>query len=165
LDEWAKHIVALHQEYNFAAITADGEDAGAIGFLNKRLGGDRHMSSIVRPADKSVLAGIDQVRWALAERKLFLCRNARYPKDPNLAGRPQSLEDEIPSYVWLSQEDGSPIREKPDPRCVDHATDSARYACTFAWGRDLTRAPQKPRIVPGTAGHILGHDQVWRRDG
>ena len=126
------------------------------------------MPSLARKADNDMMSGLDQVRWAMdpgedEEPLLYLVKNAlREGRDPDLAENMAACcsEEEITGFVWLKQDDGKPIKEKPDPSCADHGLDAMRYAAMFAWRKDLA-APNTASLFPwGSMGQILKHDEV-----
>lgn len=166
-DWWAGQWCELVDKYGIRAIACD-HDPAFISTLNKRLASKGH-GMIARHAWKhrgagAEKAGIDVVRVGFQPAKdgrprIYLLRDARiHPADPDLedAELPTCWEDEIDGYVYDKKDDGSPHKDVPDPKCRKDACDSARYALSWAWGKDLT--PRTPDVVypAGTYGQVMG---------
>jgi len=171
IDWWAEAIWRLHNEYNLSAITCDPAEPRSIDMLNQRMGDPRgrDMPSLARKADNDIMAGTDQVRWAMdpggdEPPLLYLVKGAlREGRDPALAESfaPCCTEEEVTGYVWLKQDDGKPIKEKPDPACPDHGLDAMRYAAMFAWRKDLVAPSNGPAFPHGSLGQVLKHNEVF----
>jgi hypothetical protein len=179
----AKEEVAqeLHNEFKLRRIVCDPEEPERIKTFNDRLSfyRDRTVRKIAVKAENPIMTGIDMVRWGLnpksvpdlqvgSEREgpqLFLVKGAlRYGVDENLKSelRPTSLEQEIVSFVWdeSTADDTKVSKDRPDPKCADHALDCMRYAAMYAWKKDRVRRKKEPRFKPGTFGHFFNHEQI-----
>ena len=167
LDWWADRICKLYQEFHFETVVCDSAEPRSIEYLNDRLGAmrGRTLSRIARNAIKDVVPGLDMVRWAMTGDDnglplLFFVQGATEDAEPELleAGKPTCTEQEIPSYVFRKTEEGKPIREEPDPGCVDHGCSATRYWCTYFWGKDGgsgTWRPPEPALDRRSVGAIL----------
>jgi phage terminase large subunit len=178
IDQWARAIRSLREEFPFETGVADCADAGNIAFLNDRcrefMG--RGEGPFLHPANKAKgkLYGFDQLRWGFAKTeggpRTFLLSNAlRYGKDPNLASANKAtcFEEELPNCVWRDAVGPKGIiKEEIDPSCADHAVDAAVYFHIFAWGRSETVTHDRTIFKPGTMGHWLGDYETlgwdWR---
>jgi len=165
MDWWAERVCELYVDYPMVAIACDPSEPEYIIKFNDRLGHMRRRSvvRIARKADNSLLTGIDMVDWAIRERRMFLVRDALVSgRDQSLvqALKPCCTEEEIPSYTWLKQAEGKPIKEKPDPSGADHGCDAMRYGAMFLWGKDYKRPEERVVFDPGTFGERLGHAAV-----
>ena len=167
IDWWADQVARMHRKYDLVRVACDPAEPRSIDFLNDRLGFHRarEANKIAIKADNDWQAGIDQVRSYLKDPMdgkphLFLVEGALNGRDPRLAERSQpcSLEEEIPSLVYAEAREGRPLREIPDPACADHACDALRYACMFAWKKDMSRAVAVEKYDPNSLGALLGHD-------
>lgn len=93
----------------------------------------RHLHLPLRPADKSVLTGIEAMTRRLRPagdghpRMLFM-EGALVERDPDLdeAKVPCSTVEEITGYVWAPGPDGKPAKEEP-LKLHDHGMDCGRY--------------------------------------
>lgn len=137
--------------YVYREVYETGRRASEMAPEVKRLSGDEtivsrwtdHQSEYVaeweaqgvytEPADKAVMAGIEAVQDALAlqadgKPSLFLFRDLLVRRDERLkeAGKPCSVLEEFPSYVWDKTADGKPIKEQPK-KIDDHGMDALRY--------------------------------------
>lgn len=164
---WAGQWVTLTEKFGLRAIACD-HDKALISALNRRLG-EKGMSMIARPAWKhrgagSEKAGIDVVRVGFKVKEdglpsIFIVRDSRiHPADPALVenGYPTTWDEEIEGFVYPPDDGEKPNRDIPDPRCKKDACDSARYALSWAWQKDLTPKPQDVVYKPGTYGHLGG---------
>lgn len=95
----------------------------------------RHLHLPLRPADKSVLTGIEAVARRLrpagdGRPRLLFMEGALVERDPDLDERklPCSTVEELPGYVWASTPDGKPNKEEP-LKMNDHGVDQVRYLC------------------------------------
>ena len=169
MDQWADIVVDLRERHQLAAVVCDPAAADYISLFNDRLTEKGH-PRIARPADNrrkskgGELGGLDMVAWGFAKDLIFLVRGALQGRDPDLvaAHKPTCLEEEIPSYIWLKAEDGREVKEETDPACEDHACDATRYACMFAWRKDLEPRIKEPVFPPNSFGAALRHKQVRR---
>ena len=170
IDWWADKAWELYNEFDLAAIACDPAEPRSIDMLNQRMGEPRgrDMPALARKADNDIMAGTDQVRWAMDpgeddEPLLYLVKGAlREGRDPALSETlaPCCTEEEVTGYVWLKQDDGKPVKEKPDPSNPDHGLDAMRYAAMFAWRKDLTLFDSGPDFPWGSMGQILNHNEV-----
>lgn len=173
LDWWTSRAVEAAQEFRpMRAIVADSADANAIETLNVRLANVENRPPVV-PCDKvnrdpsskmGALAGLDLVRERFnrdvtGKAHIYLVRDASRVRDDTLmdSNQPCSTEQEIPSYVYLLDDEGRPQGERVDPECVDHGCDAMRYGATWVWRRDLAPIHPAPTDKPGTIGSFLGH--------
>ena len=167
---WADTVESLHKEYDLRTIVCDPAEPRSIDMLNDMLGspGGRQTVRLARKADNDQLAGLDMVRWALrpgehSPPKMRFVKNALVQgRDAALSEQaaPCCTEEEFPGFVWLKQDDGKPIKEKPDPGCPDHGLDCVRYAAMFAWNRDMGKSEQKSQYPALSFGSLLCHDEV-----
>jgi hypothetical protein len=178
---WSEVAQELHNEFKLRRIVCDPEEPERIKTFNDRLSfyRDRTVRKIAVKAENPIMTGIDMVRWGLnpksvpdlqvgSEREgpqLFLVKGAlRYGVDENLKSelRPTSLEQEIVSFVWdeSTADDTKVSKDRPDPKCADHALDCMRYAAMYAWKKDRVRRKKEPRFKPGTFGHFFNHEQI-----
>jgi phage terminase large subunit len=174
--DWAETISRLYKEFRFRVVVADCAEAGTIDFLNTRLGRlyGKGIGKLVIPANKSrgKQHGLDVVRTALVERRIFFLRPERRMRTAwkwnterdewqeiaaqditlKLAGKPTHATAEIPGYVFLSitgattasAEAVRASKELPDPSCPDHGCDAIEYFATWMWGdRRPSLAPEK----------------------
>ena len=172
IDWWADKVHRMFKKYDLVRVVCDPAEPRSIDFLNDRLGFHRarEANKIAIKADNDWQAGIDQVRAymqdaATGKPHLFLVEGSSNGRDPRLveAAQPCSLEEEIPSLVYAEAREGRPVREIPDPSCADHACDAMRYACMFAWKKDMSRAVAVDKYPSHTLGAVLGHDEELRR--
>jgi phage terminase large subunit len=141
LDQLATWAVELNEKWDMRAIVCDSAEPDKIDYFNDRLGHHmgRPMGRIARKANKSFQTGVDQVRWALGSRMLYLVKDAfPYGIDMDLreAGKPWCTEEEIEGYVWAKNVDGQAMKERAAAGCADHGLDAMRYAAMYAWERD-----------------------------
>ena len=113
------------------------------------------------------MSGLDMVRWGLtpengAPPRLRFVKHALSGRDAALSEKhaPCCTEEEFPGFVWLKQDDGKLIKEKPDPGCPDHGLDATRYAAMFAWKRDLSHEEAAPMYDPGSVGELLNFEEL-----
>lgn len=177
--EWIARAMPLAKKFNAQAMVSD-HDASFIKAMNRALM-DAGMNPICRNADKTLgkpgkegkRARIEIVRTRWKQNRLFLIKGGVH-RDPRLQARngtPTCLEDEIAAWVYnehVSGEDAADAANDPDPRCADHAADSAMYAAAYVWGRGQAPVDTRPRFMPGSAGQILGHNEaipsgMWER--
>lgn len=175
IDWWAEAAAQLRDEFPYATAVADCAEPGSIKVLNNRLGARDEdpifiLSDKVRGGVKErKLAGLDMVRQRFAiddlgKSQLYFCRDRiRYGKDEDLvaSGKPWSLTEEIPSYIFAKMDELKPIKEQPDPRCSDHGCDMLEYFVVHAWGRDHSAPDDTPDYKPGTLGDLLKHQEAW----
>lgn len=164
---WAQRWGELIKKFNVRAIACD-HDPALIKALNRRLREQGH-GMIAREAWKhrgsgSEKAGIDVVRRGFdaaedGRPRIYILRDSRtHPADPALVenGYPTTWDEEIEGYVYPKDDGEKPIKDIPDPRCKKDACDSARYALSWAWGKDLTPSPPDVVYKPGTYGALAG---------
>ena len=185
LDWWAERAVEFDEEFHLTAIVCDSAEPRSIEVFNDRLSGPMNRASkrIARKADKDWLAGSDMVRYGLSgthpedlvpgaevppeklEPRMFFCKDSlRHGVDPDLdaEGLPTCTEHEVEGYTWLKTTEGKEVKDKPDPACPDHGLDETRYACMYAWKRDMTPVKPPRRAIMGTMAALLDHDSVRR---
>ncbi len=176
LDWWAEVACAFDKEYGLSMIVADPSRPDCIDFFNDRIAQarNRHMEHICRGADNRLrgkaqedIAGIDLVRWGLGEegdkpRMFFVRDSLRYGRDPSCdeAFQPCCTEEEFPGLVWRSVEENRLPKEMPSPNCPDHGLDCVRYACMFAWQKDLSPMIEPEGVAKDSYAAILGHSDV-----
>ena len=144
----------------------------------------RDVRKIAVKADNKVQPGLDMVRWGFSPPsmpelnkdrprdgpQLFIVRDSlRHGRDEDLASelKPTCLTQELPSYVFVKNEDGKAVTDNtPDPTCADHGIDAMRYAMMYAWKKDRVARKHAPMFNEGTYGHLLGHEAILkgRRD-
>lgn len=187
LDQWAKAIDKLYDEFPFRVIVCDSAEPRSIQFLNDRLGPRmaRDVPRIAIPADKTAkhhgkrakLNGFNQVRWLLKDDpeygrpRLFFIRDAlRFGKDSTLRGHPTCSEEEIVGYVHAKPTSpGKPLTpdlaEDADRRCADHAMDAMRYVATYVWGKNFTPIGHYDSgYAEDTYGALLGDAKIlWEQ--
>lgn len=125
--KWTKADIAGGLEPRPAAVVGDHDAEDRATF-------ERHSGLAVRPADKKVLDGIQDVAGRLrvagdGKPRLFVMRGARcHPADRVLvdAGKPTCTADEFDGYVW----DDKKTRETPVKE-GDHGLDAARYLVRY----------------------------------
>lgn len=145
LDLMAKWVQAAFDEFKFVRCVGDHRPE-LIEFLNQKFGWregkDGH--NLVMPAQKgkgSVVAGLELVSDLMGDpeggkrsRIRFSSRARRYTCPIHTRDNlPIGVVEEIPGYVWAEQKEGRPARNEPDPGCVDHGCDAARYVQTEIW--------------------------------
>lgn len=167
---WADVVSDLHAEFNLSAVVCDPAEPRSIDMLNDRLGSPsgRSNARLARKADNDIMAGLDMVRWALRPTKegpprlRFVKGALRHGRDPELAEglSPCCTEEEFPGFVWLKQQDGRVLKERPDPGCPDHGLDCVRYAAMFAWNRNLSQRVEGPMFPAGSLGDVLDHEEI-----
>lgn len=181
---WAERAVEMHKEFNLRAIVADPARDDAISLFNDCLGSHEtdEMARICRKANNQRastgsgdMAGLDLVRHGFGrgedgKPRLYLVRGAlRHTPDPELVeqSQPTCLEDEIPGYVYarreFTQKSSQPEArtvDYTDPSVPDHGCDALRYACAFAWMRDMADPPAAPKFAPWSFGDVLGHKVI-----
>lgn len=159
LDWWAEAAYEAHKKYDLNRIVCDPSQPGSIEKFNDRLGhrGGRDGHRIAVDADNDVMAGLDLVRDGLepddsSRPAIYICKGSlAHAPDEELRrrGKPTSLIQEIPSYVWKPAPQTAPNQTKDEPlKEHDHACDALRYAAMFLWGKDLTK-PAKPQEYEG----------------
>lgn len=157
VDQWADAAIALHREFPYTVGVGDCAAAGDILYLNKRLRAERGEDFGWVPCDKSKgkMNGIALLQDLLRRRSIFFVKDAlRFGSDDylRLYKRPLCTEQEIPAWVWLKNEDGKEIKEKPAPG-PNHGIDAAIYNAVYKWGRDINPTPKKwdfDKPKPGT---------------
>lgn len=154
-DEWARAIEEVYKEFPMRAVLCD-HDPAFIRNLNKRLCNERRINAVAREWTKTrspgeEKAGIDLVRVRLKARAdgtrgMYFLRDANRYRDEDLVNDelPWCTEMEIPAYTYPVREDGKPIKDEPEPGCVDHGCDATRGAATFAFMRDLSSVVHEP---------------------
>lgn len=165
LDWWSDRVAEFHNEFGISAVVVDPSRNDAIADFNRRIAVERGhaVPGFAIGADNrrdGDFGGMEAVRTALSMRSdgypgvQVLKNSLRYGEDPECKrlGHPTRLELEVPQYVFKVERDGKPNRDRTDPRCKDHACDMMRYACTYAFRRDMRRSPKRPRYAPGTYG-------------
>lgn len=172
LDEWAKALRNLREEFPFETGVGDSAEPRTIDFINDRSRDflRRGEGPFLRKAEKAKGKrwGLDQLRWGFSRSeggpRTFLLRNAlRYGRDENCqrANKPTCLEEELPNLVWRdATKSGGIERDEPDPSCADHAIDAAVYFHVFAWGRIEATRRRNTIFKPGTMGYVLGDYKV-----
>jgi hypothetical protein len=173
LEWWAEQVHRLCCDYDMQAVVCDPSRPDVIQLINERLGWrrSRDMDWICRAADnrrkstKSVMGGLDMVRWALDRDeeglpRIFLVRDAHQCHPCPIAEKKNvtCLEQEIQSYVWAAPPQNKPELkpEEPDPSCADHACDAMRYAAMFLWRTDLGPVPESFTFPKDSLGDVLG---------
>lgn len=167
-DWWAEQVMAANEDFPLSALVCDPSEPEYIKVFNDRLGAARGRdgSRIARKAKNPIRTGIDMVRWGLSRvdygPRIYICRGSSLIQDKQRvdAKKPTCLEEEIGSYVWSKSRDGSPVKERPDPTCSDHAMDCLRYAAMFMWNRDMSMEVSIPEYPDGSLGDLLGHSEV-----
>jgi len=168
-DWWAEQIAEAHDKYDLSTVVCDPAEPRSIDMLNDRLGSPskRHVERIARKADNDMMSGLDMVRWGLtpeggAPPRLRFVKHALAGRDAALSEKhaPCCTEEEFPGFVWLKQDDGKVIKEKPDPGSPDHGLDATRYAAMFAWKRDLSYKEAAPMYDPGSVGQLLNFEEL-----
>jgi hypothetical protein len=168
LDWWTDRVAEFHREFGISAVVVDPSRNDAIADFNRRIAIERGHSvpGFALGADNKRdgdFGGLEAVRTAMTMRSdghpgLQVLKNRmRYGEDPELKrlGKPLHFVMEAPGYIYKVEKDGKSNRDKTDPRCADHACDQTRYACTYAFRRDMRRSASKPRYAPGTYGAVF----------
>lgn len=154
--EWTSIARGIVEEFSPSVWVGDSADPGAIDMFRKS-------GLPMRGAFKSVAIGLSLVRQRLAEGRLYFYRDANQNIDPGLAmeKRPTSVIGEIESYVYAAHKDGRPLKEEPDPGCIDHGCDTLRY-CVAYFDHKNPNIPAGPEVGEkypvGTLGNLMGHD-------
>jgi len=169
MDWWAEQVLEANEDYPLSALVCDPSEPEYIRVFNDRLGSARGRDGnrIARKAKNAIRTGIDMVRWGLSKAdhgpRIYVCRGSQLliDKARTDAKKPSCMEEEIPSYVWARSRDGSPVKERPDPTCSDHALDCLRYAAMFMWNRDMSMEIHIPEYPEGSLGDLLGHSEVY----
>jgi len=169
MDWWAEQVLEANEDYPLSALVCDPSEPEYIRVFNDRLGSARGRDGnrIARKAKNAIRTGIDMVRWGLSKAdhgpRIYVCRGSQLliDKARTDAKKPSCMEEEIPSYVWARSRDGSPVKERPDPTCSDHALDCLRYAAMFMWNRDMSMEIYIPEYPEGSLGDLLGHSEVY----
>ena len=169
MDWWAEQVLEANEDYPLSALVCDPSEHEYIRVFNDRLGSARGRDGnrIARKAKNAIRTGIDMVRWGLSKAdhgpRIYVCRGSQLliDKARTDAKKPSCMEEEIPSYVWARSRDGSPVKERPDPTCSDHALDCLRYAAMFMWNRDMSMEIHIPEYPEGSLGDLLGHSEVY----
>ena len=93
-------------------------------------------SPVVADKTVSIPEGIQIIQKAFANDELLINLHALDHPDPKLKGTYNSLVSELPAVHYRPEEEqsGQPRDNKPDPDCVDHATDWLRYGMVDAVG-------------------------------
>lgn len=120
-----------------------------------------------REAVNDIMPGLDSVRKRLAAGTLVFMADANRERDEELwqETKVASAIHEIESYVYLKTSDGKPIKEKPDPACVDHGMDTWRYGCMHLDRRGGFERPAKKIPYPkGSYGDIFKLDEDMERE-
>ena len=166
---WADRAVEFRDEFGIRRIVCDPAEPDRIALFNDRLGtpGGREEARIAVKANNAVLSGISHVQALLAPLpdgtrgpKIYLLENAlRHgrEKDLDAMGKPCCLWEEALAAFWVQNEEGKPIREKPDPTCALHALDGMRYGQMWIWRKDLTMPPEMIELPEGSIGAVLNH--------
>jgi len=183
---WAARVGEYHKRYDLRRVICDPEDADAISIFNEHLGtpagNHEPMARIAQPANNKRassgvgdIGGLDLVRQYLAERRLFLVRDANEHVDlgrPSEGirglsdlGLPDRTEQEVEGYVFkkrsygqLAAKSGEREIDLTDDSVPDHGCDALRYAVMFAHNRDLSDPPPPKRFPPNSRGALYGHD-------
>lgn len=97
---------------------------------------EKELGITTAPANKRVSDGVQAVAQRLKTRRLFICRDARLVRDPDLADahRPTCTAEEVAGYVWAD----SKTKEQPLKQ-DDHGCDALRYLVA---ARDLGARPR-----------------------
>ena len=172
MDWWADKVEAATSKYDLQALVCDPSEPEYIKVFNDRMGHARGRGGrrIARKAKNAIRTGIDMVRWGLLPSehgpRIFVLRDSLQGRDKTRIEnkKPYCLEDEVPSYIWTRSRDGSPIRERPDPTCSDHALDCLRYAAMFMWNKDMSIEDADGGYHHESFGAILGHNKLERED-
>lgn len=173
LQWWAEKVHQAYRKWQIMCAVADPARSDSIAVANDFLG-NKGCRRLIWPAYNrrratagGDMGGLDLVRHKFATQAdgrpaIFILRDSLQGRDSGLheLGRPCSLVDEIPSYVYLQSQDGKPSKEQTDPHCEDHACDALRYAACFIWKRDLSDDQLNGKFAPGTFGQLLNHDEV-----
>lgn len=173
-DWWAERVAEFDARYQLEAIACDPAEPASIDLFNDRMTDacNRLGRKVAVKANNDGKAGRDAVRYGLtggtlpgARPLLHFVRDAQaFGPDPALKRnkKPVSLEQELVQYIWRRGDSGKPetLKEEPDPGCEDHACDALRYACMWAWKRDLTPRKPAPEWEGGTLGDLFGHDDL-----
>ena len=168
-DWWADQVLQANEDYPLSALVCDPSEPEYIRIFNDRLGSARGRDGnrIARKARNAIRTGIDMVRWGLSRvdhgPRIYIVRGSSILQDKTRidAKKATCLEEEIGSYVWARSRDGSPIKERPDPTCSDHAMDCLRYAAMFMWNRDMSMEVVIPEYPEGSLGDLLNHTEVY----
>jgi hypothetical protein len=179
IEWWGKNVVEMHREFGFNAIVCDPSRSDSIAAFNDYLGypkeGPGRMARGANNAKTTLgvgdMSGLDLVRVGfqkLPDGKpaiLLLRDSLRYGRDDTLASlrKPWRTEMEIPSYVYATNENGKPQKERTDERCADHGCDCVRYARSFAVSHDFSKAPSPIKFPPGSYGAAFGDDKLFLR--
>ncbi len=177
IDWWSDRLQELHDEYRLRAVLCDPSRPDDIRYFNEHVGAghseDADMPGFARGADNRKDAskdtsGLDVVRHGFdrdddGKPRLFFVQGAlRTGIDEVLDAklRPVCTEDEIGSYVWEKTAEGNIDREHPSKDCQDHGCDATRYACMYAWKRDLVHQEPSHKYKAGTWGRVLDFDSL-----
>lgn len=182
IEWWSKRAVELYHEFSLRAIVCDPSRPDAIKSFNDYIGVPNDgPARIAREAKNNKttagvgdMSGLDLVRVALQPMAdgrgpgvLFLRDSLRAGADSSLQQkkRPFRTEMEIPSYSYVTRDDGKPNKERTDEKCSDHGCDTTRYAVSFVWGdgANLTPVAKPVEYPPNSYGAALGHREMWRK--
>lgn len=172
-DWWAKRAVEFIAEFHsnrtpFMAIIADAHEDGTIETFNDRIR-DAGFPTVCRPAKHDFAENADIVRDAFVNKRIrLLLDSQRYGREQELdeSAKPCNTEEELLELVYPDHVD-KPHRAKDEQwdqqLCADHGVDAMLYVLGWAWRKDFVRATAVPKFVPGSAGHILGHEKKLAR--
>lgn len=159
LDWWVETAKRAKAEFGIGAFYCDPAEPGNIDAFRSAM-----LDAI--PANNDRVAGLDAVRRRITpagdgRRRLTIRRGSLREVDTSLAVRkqPTCLREEIVGYVYPNASRGR-SGELPDPRCPDHACDTARYA---VMGIDAATAVSSRRVIIDVSDDNAGFDdeRMW----
>jgi hypothetical protein len=169
-EEWAEIVVGWHKTYGVRQFSADPHDPENISAFNLRLGkaGGRGMAGLVvkcppigggHRRSPILEPQIDLLREGLGNPKTKHVRTYYLQRwslgiDDELrrTGRPATEEQEIESWTYANNPDGSPTM-KPDGKCDEHGISADRYDQTLNFARGFGRElKEEDRYTPDTVG-------------
>jgi hypothetical protein len=155
-EQWADVVEDWHATYGVRHFSCDPHDPENINAFRMRLGkaGNRSLPGVVV---KCPPIGGGHRRSPILEPQIDLLREGlKNPKDGHVrtyfvqrwsqgideelrrTGRPATEEQEIESWVYAINADGSPTM-KPNPRCDEHGISADRYDQTLNFARGFGR--------------------------
>ena len=169
---WTEQLLALHREFGLRRIICDSAEPDRIYMLNSYLGelGKGEQDRIAIRCEKGRDANLAHLQALLlpshttptnlSGSKLYLLQDtlrAGRDVDHDSKGLPCCLSDELVQLQYDENAQDKPLRDRIDPTLHNHAADAAMYIMRWAYQRDLTVAPEKRPVVPGSFADVLGH--------
>ena len=160
IDWWTARAVEANTEFKIERFFCDPAEPGFIDAFKAA-----KLNAV--GAKNDIREGLDAVRARIVpagdgRRRLTVYRHALREKDSSLAERkqPTCLKEEIVGYVYPNSMRAR-AGELPDPRCPDHACDTARYA---VMGADSYSSLTSVEVIIGKIRVSDEFDERWWRD-